>query len=889
MMQISNYKPEGTPPYDFTGKDLSGENLEKLDLRNAKMKNTILKGTLFKGVLSMQGADLSGAQMGNGTDFSGLDLTGVQFDAKPQFGDNASKPVKLNGATIKFAQLGKQWKCIDLSDAIIKDIPADPGAFTARNANLSGIDLSGKLLDNVHFYGCVLSGAKFTGSTMRDAIFGERCDLTQANFSGAKLAGAVFNKAILTKTNLDGAELTNASFLNARMDGTVFDNTNLVSCIFSQPASFSRDRNNLTSFKKARLKFSTLNKDWSYLDLREAVLEGFSAAVNLDYLQALHSNLSKWDFTACHLDDADFSGATLDSTIFKNAVMNKARLKAVKGTKTNFSGAILNGANFNNNQELNTTTVLKAADFSGARLNNALFIYADLSFYKQPNGISLPSTFNGAEMMNGDFSNANLTSAQLSGGIPMHNTNFTGALLKGANLSGAQMGAFSTLFEVPATEPHYRILLQCLESLDSAGVAQVFRGYGYELAQNTSITAEIAGATWSIVSGAATYQLLKWTSADGKLSFVVSRSVSPARLTNAIMIDAVLNQADLRNVTATSVELYGPTVSLTNAKLQGIVLSNSNLAKVNLKEAILYRAALDRTNLMNVDLTGAKLDGATMNDCNLQGARFTATQLDGITLSGSAVSVDISQTKSAGVFLLSTSDKALLKELENLSEPLVIAKDLAKAGIEALNTGSISSLLSLYKNLDGILSAKASIKLMEKDKSWEITDPVKGAFRVWHGFSARGDMGLFMQPPFPKLSKLLTEKVGVHLRHQVWVSKGAVINSWNIDNDLINPDNRDTGYIKIQVVKENNGSVSFYGTNLRLGRLNDLRQRELIIHSYNSTIFAKSGTGTADCGADGSNSVFGPDTICPNRLKFSTNQLEQKPWVEMLRPPELPK
>src|ERR1044072_753095 len=246
MMQISNYKPKGTPPYDFTGKDLSGENLEKLDLRNAKMKNTILKGTLFKGALSMQGADLSGAQMGNGTDFSGLDLTGVQFDAKPQFGDNASKPVKLNGATIKFAQLGKQWKCIDLSDAIIKDIPADPGAFTARNANLSGIDLSGKLLDNVHFYGCVLSGAKFTGSTMRDAIFGERCDLTQANFSGAKLAGAVFNKAILTKTNLDGAELTNASFLNARMDGTVFDNTNLVSCIFSQPASFSRDRNNLT-------------------------------------------------------------------------------------------------------------------------------------------------------------------------------------------------------------------------------------------------------------------------------------------------------------------------------------------------------------------------------------------------------------------------------------------------------------------------------------------------------------------------------------------------------------------------------------------------------------------------------------------------------------------
>jgi uncharacterized protein YjbI with pentapeptide repeats len=738
----------------------------------------------------------------------------------------------------------------------------------------------------------MLTSAKFTGSTMRDAIFGDRCDLSQADLSGAKLAGAVFNKAILTKTKLDGAELTNASFLNARMDGTVFDNTNLTSCIFSQPASFSRDRNNLTSFKNARLKFSTLNKDWSYLDLRETVLEGFSAAVNLDYLQALYSNLSKWDFTSCHLDDADFSGATLDQTIFKKAVMNRARLKAVKGIKTDFSDAILNAANFNNNQEVNTTTVLKGADFSGARLNNALFIYADLSPHKQQGGIELFSTFTGAEMMNGDFSNANLTRAQLSGGIPMHNTNFTGALLKGANLSGAQMGSFSTLFEVPkdpAKETIYERLLRSLGSLDGSGVAVVFKEYGYELPGSTAITADIPNTTWSVSTGASTYQVLNWTSADGKTALVVSKSVSAARLSNAIMIDALLNQADLRNVTATSVELYGPNVSLSNAKLQGIVLSNSNLAKVNLKEAILYKAALDRANLMNVDFTGAKLDGVTMNDCNLQGAKFTATQLDGITLSGSAISVDISQTKTAGVFLLSTTDKALLKELESLNEPLVIAKGSAKAGIDALNSASISSLLSLYKDLNGVLTSKAVIKVIEKDKSWEIIDPGKGAFRVWFGFSARGDIGLFTQPPFPKLAKLLTDKAGISLKHQAWISKGPVASTWNIDNDLMNPENRDTGYVKIQVVKDPGDSISFYGTNLRVGRLNDQRKRELYIHSYECTVFAKSGTSTADCGIDGGNSVFGPDTICPNRMKFSTNQLEQKPWVEMLRLPELPK
>jgi hypothetical protein len=145
-----------------------------------------------------------------------------------------------------------------------------------------------------------------------------------------------------------------------------------------------------------------------------------------------------------------------------------------------------------------------------------------------------------------------------------------------------------------------------------------------------------------------------------------------------------------------------------------------------------------------------------------------------------------------------------------------------------------------------------------------------------------------MQPLFPKLKDILLEKAGIRLRPQAWISKGTVIDSWNIDNDLLNRDNRDTGYVKIEVIKESSGNLSFYGTNLRVEQINDKRQRELFIRSYQSTVLAKNGTTTQDCGPDGSNSVFGPDTICPNTMKFSTNRLERRLWEEMLRASRLP-
>lgn len=158
---ISDCTLSGQPSYNCDGCDLSGMNLAGKDLRGAILTNTTLTGTVFKGVTSMDGANLTGATMGNGTDFSGCDLSKTIFGPKPNFGSNPSKPTKFIGATIPYQTLGTTWSCVDLTNATITGLPQDLSQLTVMQANLTGIDLSGKTLKNAHFYHVTLQGAHF--------------------------------------------------------------------------------------------------------------------------------------------------------------------------------------------------------------------------------------------------------------------------------------------------------------------------------------------------------------------------------------------------------------------------------------------------------------------------------------------------------------------------------------------------------------------------------------------------------------------------------------------------------------------------------------------------------------------------------------------------------
>jgi uncharacterized protein YjbI with pentapeptide repeats len=913
-MSGNNCDFTGNPPYDCTNCNLSNRDLSDKDLRNAILKNATLTGTIFKGVTSMAGADLRGATMGEGTDFSGVDLTTVVFDEKPKFGTNAKKPTLLCRTKINFNQLGTLWNCLDLTDAAITAIPTNITYFVAQKSNLTRLDFSGKIMKGAQFSGCNLTGIKLIGADISNATFPSvssiqaRTDLTLADLTDAKCPGAVFDRAILTSANFTRATLGGATFTSTGMQGTKFEHTDVTECTFSKSPSFGTEPDKLTSFKNTKLLLSTIEKEWSYLNLEGAQIVGLSNSVNLDYLQAKYAVLSGRNFSGYQLNNANLNGATINDCIFDDAHMTKARLKVVKGTRTSFKRATLNNAHFGYHDD--DQTILLGADFTSAQLNGALFSKADLGPY-QLAPVKQVTKFNRAVMTNMEFSMANLSNAELTGGISMHNTNFTSANFRDADLTGAQMGTFSRIFELKSTDNDYLKLYELLGKLNPYGMEDIFRKHNYSLSsKDTIVTMNIPGSSWTIAdnSAAKQYNVLKWISTDGATSLIVSFPVKGATLSGAIMYNATLQEADLRNVNASEIQLYGD-VNINGAKLHGINLTNSNLANIKLEKAILYNAILSRANLIKCDFTGAEMAGVSMEYANLQGAKFSGTNLDGVNLTNCAISVDIVQAGVAGVYLFGISPSksayaSVLQELEMIAaktgQPETLAKvkkDAMKGDITqciaALEKGDMAAFDAATPGRKTILSPDAIISLIEPGKGWTITDPTKATgetiYTIWDGFDKSGYRSLFIQSTPVKVNKLFEEAASIKLRYQALISKSTVENCWDIDNDSFNNSNLQLGYMKFRIVKEMNGSLSFYGLHLRVQRMNAAGSLEIFNHTYTSTVFAKTGEKTQDCQVDGSGSVFGSDTICPNTLKFSTNQADNQPWMAVLRAPTLPK
>lgn len=90
-----------------------------------------------------------------------------------------------------------------------------------RQADLTGRDLSGRVIPHADWRGAVLTGANLSGATIQDADFRPAAfgpdreyptDLTLANLTAAVLDGADFRGADLTQADFARAQLTNARF-----------------------------------------------------------------------------------------------------------------------------------------------------------------------------------------------------------------------------------------------------------------------------------------------------------------------------------------------------------------------------------------------------------------------------------------------------------------------------------------------------------------------------------------------------------------------------------------------------------------------------------------------------------------------------------------------------
>ncbi len=987
---------------------MRGRNLSGKNLTGANLKNANLTGTIFQGVTGMDRADLTGATMGNGTDFSGCDLTKTIFGDRPRFGSNPNSRTKFVGAKIPYTTLGAFWANLDLTGATIVALPDDLSRLNVRECNLTNISFAGKTLKNAHFSGSVLKGADFSNATLDNIVFSDNNDLSGAKFNGAQIPYGVFDKATLTRTDFTSARLDNSSFLETRMDGTKFDKTDVTTCSFSVPPRFSSDPTNLTSFKSATLDFSTLQKNWGYLDLTGATLVGLDKTVDLTYLQAQYAVLSGWDLSGYTLNQSDFTGAVLTSAKFSNAQMSNALLRGVRSiceifrvpdssgdydtlktaldgqspidvarifanyglvipantitinsvdaelywTVTDgstqitysvitgmasdgsgylsvlnsnlitvFDGAVLSNASFSPNNGQRSS--LRGVSFKNATLTGADFSQVDMSRtnpranpLKTPGDVAAAAQFQGAKMNNVALSRADLTGAQLTGGVLLHNADLSNSTLREADLSGAQLGGMSEVFRLAAASADYQPLLTALNGIDKFGVSTIFAKHGYPVtAAETDVIIETPDRLWSVAdsSNQASYNVLKWASSDTTTYLVVSMPSSPAILTGAYMPDAVLTDANLYQVDGSHMHLYAVNKSADDDILNGAILdsanlSGANLGGINLKDASLYKATLSDANLIGAKLNRAKLLGASLDFADLQGADFTDAQLDNTSLSNASVSVDLSLTADSpaiGVFLfkLALTDaqyQDVLAEL-NVAQAFSLAtdddQDQMTADINALIGRNVSGLGPDFQTNGVTFSPQATITAQDwqgnTEVAWEIKDQSppsgqSGDYRVWNGFDDTGDAALMAAPDFPALRQLFQDKATISLRWQATLTPAATAGRWTIDNDSENPNNLALGYVTYLAIQENDGWLSFYGTSLRIQRLSAANTSEIHIFTYHPTVLCKVPDGSVGCPSDGSSSYLGPDAVCPNTKKLSTNQAEGTPWPEMLRATQLP-
>jgi len=281
-------------------------------------------------------------------------------------------------------------------------------------AHVPGIDLSGRDLHGAVFAGASMAKAKLAGANLEDADL-SGADLTEADLSGANLKHADLTRATLGKAVLKKAKLDGARFERATMAEAVLDEC----------------EGKMTSFFRANLKGAKLKKSkFSQCDFSRAALEAA-------------------DFTGAELKATDIAGASAAGAIFAEADLTniranspktdarKADFKMTKGEKTNWSEAILDGADFTGAQLPGADferaslagTIFKRGDFTGG-----VFTEANLKKALLPQVNLLGANFDRADLGGADFQGSNCYEAQF------WDAKTQGADFRGANLKKTRLG-----------------------------------------------------------------------------------------------------------------------------------------------------------------------------------------------------------------------------------------------------------------------------------------------------------------------------------------------------------------------------------------------------------------------------------------------------------------
>lgn len=760
---------------------------------------------------------------------------------------------------------------------------------------------------------------------------GNGADLAWVYLKGVQFtAGIAFSNAVFSNANLEEASLPKARFQTAQLDQVNLRKANLTGANLNNASLLKSD---LTG---ARLTQAVMNR----IQGREAVLEGADLS---------RSSLNDADFTGAKLKQALLAGAVINGINFTDTDLREVQMSnpgdpdkrtiylknARISSKTNFAGAQM--------QYMNLT---------GQKLDHIVMAHTDLT----------GSAMDNVTLNNADLSYAILTNVSLTGNIHMHGANLSNAFMPGAILTGAQMGSLSVAFRVTAQD-EFKQFKTALQQNDIVTVKQIYVNNGIILEGEVVIRPSpyTPERVWEVLTATKTYTVRLETTARSDDTLTVYETVTAANLENAYMMNVDLRSANLYNVCASGVQLFGLKARLDgNAILEKAQFDTANLSGVNLMQAVLNGVNFNNANLVGVQFQGSILGlddtggQATLKNANLQGANFADVVISKVMFTDAAVSVanEANPGKADGVWLFSiTSSQAntclaelndgqhlfnLDISLEEKMAPGKVSPELREAFAEnevnltedalisgqevgfqwQINDGADSYLirescdqekytpalvvtsnnstvsftipLNLEQDLNNgpvaqsvkkafwvngsiNLSDAARVAVQTVPVVWQIMDP-PFSYILWRGLKDYS-LALFARPGIPNLAALFSE-------HSIALSQRTLVtssesNSWQLDNDGNNPYNRLTGYIRFNLIKNNDGALDVYAFALRvLGTSADNEEE------YKNII----------CGVTQlSEAKFSDDTVCPNSAFVRTNRTNQLSFRNWMRARVLPK
>lgn len=286
-------------------------NLEGADLNNAFLSGYDLQhANLYKATLvnaDLSGADLSGADM-KSANLENANCSGADFTAANCFEANL--------------------ECADLSLAILKQ--TNFSLAHLKEAIFSGADLS-----FASFIGADLRQANFeTHVRMEKKWNGKKGDVQEkksdyptlfnrTDFSKSNLSGALFGTNVsATEVNFSQAQFEDVDLSGAQIRGANFSAVQIAGGVFTK-ARFEG-----ANFNSAKLS----NVNFRFCFLKQA-----------DFSKA---ELIKVDFWDADLEDARFFETDMKQTILTDTHSEGASFKKAYLVESDFAGAFLNGASF---------------------------------------------------------------------------------------------------------------------------------------------------------------------------------------------------------------------------------------------------------------------------------------------------------------------------------------------------------------------------------------------------------------------------------------------------------------------------------------------------------------------------------------------------------------